>query len=235
MSRRFLVGSGPTSGSGTASRPPNPVPGQLHWRTDKLFMETYDGTAWRVYGLPVVAALADISNPITGQKALLTTDGRNYRYTGSAWALDGGVIARGVRTTSSTAANPSPVLRLDGVPVYSGRCYRVTSNNINIFGAAGDTDSLNIRFSSSGNATSASPEVAGGRHEMKLVNGGGAAAQFRVATDYFPTSDLTISFLLIGERNTGSGTVQVYGDATSIIELTIEDLGPAPSNTAVIL
>lgn len=237
MPRRFLAGTGPSSGSGTSSRPPNPVAGQRHWRTDKSFEETYDGAAWRVYGLPVVAALADISNPLTGQNALLSTDGRLYRYTGTAWALDRGIIARGVRITSSATANPSPVLRLDNVQVYAGRGYRVTTNNVNIFGAANDTDSLNVRFKTGGTAAiSTDTELAGARAEMKLINGGGTAAQFRVFTDYFPASDLVVSFLLIGERNTGSGNVQVYADnGVNPILFTIEDLGPAPASTAVIL
>lgn len=145
-----------------------------------------------------------------------------------------GAVAYGKVTTSTTAANPCPAMRIDGIQLYAGRQYRIYTNWINIFGTAGDTDSLNIRYTTNNTqATAASAELPGARHEMKLVNGGGAAAQFRPDTVYVPAADQIVSLLLIGERNTGSGTVQVYGDATSIVTLTVEDIGAAPTNTAV--
>lgn len=64
-------------------------------RSDKGWMETYDGTAWRVPGYQTVAALADITNPITNQLALLSSDTGIYRYTGSAWLF--------IESTSPTA------------------------------------------------------------------------------------------------------------------------------------
>lgn len=59
--------------------------GLVVYRQDKDWQEIYDGTAWRVQGTVTVAALADITNPITGQLAVLSTDSYLYRYTGSAW------------------------------------------------------------------------------------------------------------------------------------------------------
>lgn len=59
--------------------------GMQVWRQDKDWTEVYDGAAWRVQGIVSVAALADITNPFTGQMALLTTDNVVYRWNGSAW------------------------------------------------------------------------------------------------------------------------------------------------------
>jgi hypothetical protein len=59
--------------------------GFLISRTDKNWVEVYDGTAWRVQGTVKTGALADITDPLAGQLALLTTDNYLYRYTGSAW------------------------------------------------------------------------------------------------------------------------------------------------------
>lgn len=55
------------------------------YREDKDWIEVHDGTAWRVQGTQTVAALADITNPKTGQLALLSTDNILYRYNGSGW------------------------------------------------------------------------------------------------------------------------------------------------------
>jgi hypothetical protein len=66
------------------------------FRTDKGFQEFYDlaATKWRVRGSVTVAALADITDPLTGQMAMLTTDLMWYRWTGSAWL--------GIQHTSGT-------------------------------------------------------------------------------------------------------------------------------------
>lgn len=62
--------------------------GLVAYRRDRNWIETFDGTAWRVEGPPVVSSIADLSaitNPHTGLLATNTGDGLIYRYTGSAW------------------------------------------------------------------------------------------------------------------------------------------------------
>lgn len=79
---------GITSGSGTGSRPASPVAGQSHWRTDKNFMEVYDGAAWRVPGTVVVSATTDITDPVVGQQVINVADEyRRWAYSGatSGW------------------------------------------------------------------------------------------------------------------------------------------------------
>lgn len=215
----------------------NPYDGMQVYRRDMDWVETYDGTAWRAPAFVKTSSNANVTNPFTGQYAQNTTDGQLYRYTGTAWVPARGVIAYGKRTTASTAGNPTSVLRLDNVSLLSGRMYRITTCNLNVFGTANDTDSVNVRFKTGGTAAiTTDTELPGARSETKLINGGGAAAHARVFTDYVPGADATYSFLLTGERNTGSGSVQVFGDTgASPIIFTIEDIGVAPSNTAVIL
>lgn len=68
------------------------------YRIDKGWTEVHDGTAWRVQGFVKTAALADITDPVTGQMCLLTTDNMIYRWNGSAWV--GALPAGG--TTAAT-------------------------------------------------------------------------------------------------------------------------------------
>lgn len=79
-------GGGVVVGSGTAGRPVAPINGQAYWRTDKNFMEVWDGTNWRVQGTVVVSALTDITTPTTGQLAIHSGDNyRMWQYDGSTW------------------------------------------------------------------------------------------------------------------------------------------------------
>ena len=70
--------------------------GKAIYRTDKGFLEFYDlgATKWRVRGVVLVGALADITDPVTDQVAFLGTDRSFYRWDGSAWAR----LVTGVRT-----------------------------------------------------------------------------------------------------------------------------------------
>lgn len=82
--------------------------GQMVYRQDTDWTEVYDGAAWRVQGLVTTSALANITNPFTGQLAILSSDLMIYRWTGSAWlgeqhtAVDGG-FARYRRTTNQAS------------------------------------------------------------------------------------------------------------------------------------
>lgn len=155
------------------------------------------------------------------------------RTDGNWYSFPQGVIARGFVTTSSTAGNPSPAMRIDNVPLLANHMYRVYTSNVNLFGTANDTVSMEIWWSNIGAATTGSLRLPGARSEIKLVNGGGAAGQAHCDTVYVSPVNQTASFLVAGERNTGIGNVTVFADATSILALTVEDLGIAPANTAV--
>jgi hypothetical protein len=72
--------------------------GMTVYRQDMDWEEIYDGTAWRVQGLQAVASLANITNPMTGQMAWLTTDGILYKWSGAAWQ---GVLPIGTVATAA--------------------------------------------------------------------------------------------------------------------------------------
>ncbi|MEC3977910.1 hypothetical protein [Amycolatopsis sp. H20-H5] len=66
---------------------PNPFPGMSVYRRDKNWIETRSLTAWRTPDLVKTSALADITDPLTGQLALLTADNMLYRWSGSVWVI----------------------------------------------------------------------------------------------------------------------------------------------------
>ncbi|GGM76870.1 hypothetical protein GCM10012275_54420 [Longimycelium tulufanense] len=63
----------------------DPYDGMAVYRTDRDWLEVFDGTAWRNPAMVSTTALADISNPSTGQIAFSRSTNLPYRYTGSAW------------------------------------------------------------------------------------------------------------------------------------------------------
>lgn len=65
-------------------------PGYTIYRTDRKWIEEYDGTYWRVQGVPLVSSLSDcaaITHPLTGMLASDSSARTRYRYTGSAWEV----------------------------------------------------------------------------------------------------------------------------------------------------
>lgn len=78
-------------------------------RMDKGWNETYSGVAWRVPNFTTVAALADITHPLTLQTAILNTDNKIYRWSGSAWVEYGvlGVMPGGEWLITGTQTIPT--------------------------------------------------------------------------------------------------------------------------------
>jgi hypothetical protein len=100
------------------------------YRTDKGWVEIYDGSAWRVRGTVTTAALADITDPTTGQLAFLTTDLQIYRYTGSAW-ITVNPFFHGYQLTGATqsiSANTPVAITMTGEIVDNINCHSTSSN-----------------------------------------------------------------------------------------------------------
>jgi hypothetical protein len=80
------------------------------WRTDRNWIETYDGTAWRVQGRATTTSTADrdsaITNPFTGQEAITTDTRTLWYYTGSAWVKQtvGEIVADTGNLTTTNGA-----------------------------------------------------------------------------------------------------------------------------------
>lgn len=75
--------------------------GALIYRKDTNWLETYDGTAWRVVGVPAVSDYSGITDPYPGQLVVNTTDNMVYRWNGSAWV---GSVALGGSTAATRHA-----------------------------------------------------------------------------------------------------------------------------------
>lgn len=109
-----------------AARPAAPYAGQAIYRLDKKFVEIHDGTAWRVAdSCAPVGALADITNPVTGQTAILTTDNMLYRWSGSAWVAimhtspgAGQGLYQQANAQSFVSGTPTKI-KFDAVPPYA--------------------------------------------------------------------------------------------------------------------
>jgi hypothetical protein len=120
----------------------------------------------------------------------------------------GTVIARGRRTTNSTAAaTEQSVLRLDNVSVLLGRVYWIGTGPLGL-----DT-------------TVASATGA-------MVN-----ASFAESVDcgafYVPSADEVLSILLTTSRSTGTGNISLAASATAPIDLYVVDMGTDPGDTGV--
>lgn len=125
--RRFVVRvagawvvapSGPVIIADAAARAAivTPYDGMTIFRQDTEWLEVYDGAAWRVQGHVITSALANITNPFTGQTCTLNSDSYQYRWTGSAWlnylCAGNGNAAEFSRTTVQSIPN-NTVQRID--------------------------------------------------------------------------------------------------------------------------
>ncbi|RSD22011.1 hypothetical protein [Amycolatopsis eburnea] len=114
-----------------------PYDGMAIYRRDLDWIETYDGTAWRAPMWCRTTALANITNPVTGQMALLTTDNYVYRWTGSAWSPVFAASKVGGEWTANanqsiTANSGANKLTFGGVRIPANGVTLTTSNTVNI-------------------------------------------------------------------------------------------------------
>jgi hypothetical protein len=82
----------------------NPWSGCTVFRTDLKAHETFDGSIWRTLGMPVVSSYANlstISNPFTGQSAMVSGTLLGYVYSGSQWSRAPGYTVDAVALTTN--------------------------------------------------------------------------------------------------------------------------------------
>jgi hypothetical protein len=140
-----------------------------------------------------------------------------------------GIVKYGWRTTTSTnTANSSTavgVFRVDGISLLSGRAYSIRCPTLHITSTVTtDNTRVEVRYSTSGTATTASA-VMPGLQAFQLFG-----STVTLETIYQPGSNQTVSLLLCIARDTGSGTVSLFGDATRLYQVIVEDLGLAVTN-----
>lgn len=147
-------------------------------------------------------------------------------------ALPKGVVMRAQRTTSSsTTTTEVGVLRLDGVPIVAGRSYRIWTSPLAVHSsAANDVVRARLRVSTSGTATTSSTQLA---ITQDIVPNTAHPPAPSISSRYDPTSSGTLSVLLTVGRQTGTGNVDILSGSGLEIELVVEDVGLAVSDTGV--
>lgn len=203
-----------------------PHDGLQIYREDRDWVEIHDGTAWRVQGIGVCATQVDrdaaITNPYNGQFAFTTDWTTLWVRRAGVWErYPRGLIARSRRVTPSAGSTGATVAvrRVDGIVIRAGECMRVDTSTLHPTSTnPGDNIRVEIRYSTSGVATTASP----------LLPGAQAFEEFgsttSLTTTYTAAVTETISLLLCVARDTGSGTASLYADAVArFIEMLVFD------------
>lgn len=136
-----------------------------------------------------------------------------------------GQIAYVSRDTSSTsAAGATGVLRLDGVPVYAGRRYEISTNSLVLLNTvAVSMSSARLAYDDTGAvATSASTPLPINNQYIHTINNGASAVAKGM---YEATTDTTLSVLLFTLTVTGAGLTRAFTTGGWLIELWINDMG----------
>ncbi len=150
--------------------------------------------------------------------------------------LPAGVLARGRRITSSGAIAGTEIglLRLDNIPVYAGRLYRISTNGLNLDSDTANTDILaaRIRVNTSGVATTSSTIVGFMRNWIDNQNQSNVTP---LNVYYMPSADGTASFLLSAIRQAGAGIDILFASAAEPCDLVVVDEGLDPGDTGVVI
>lgn len=148
--------------------------------------------------------------------------------------LPQGVIARGNRASNSTATSGTTeqgVLRVDSIPVYTGRLYRISTGPLIIDGSvANDAVRVILRGDTTGSATTSSTQLAISQGVVPNIS---LPERFEIDIPYAPAADGTLSVLLSIVRQSGTGVFQVLGASTIPINLVVSDEGLDPGDTGV--
>jgi hypothetical protein len=149
--------------------------------------------------------------------------------------VHGTIIARGRRTTSTTTTTTSlGVLRLDDIPITSGRAYSVHTSGLALDGGTTAAVALAIiRYTTDGSTpTTSSNQFPGGWTRDVTTNTTDGPIHATGAI-YVPSSDETLSLLLCIQSGNGAVAVQMLGDATFPIDMWVVDHGTDPGDTGV--
>lgn len=145
------------------------------------------------------------------------------------------VVARGRRTTATgnITTTETGVLRLDNIPVYAGRLYRISTSNINMdTSVADDVGTCRIRISTSGAATTSSTQIANIR---QVIDNATSSNIVPLNTFYAPSSDATLSVLLSAVRVSGTGNLLIFCSGTDILDMVVTDEGDDPGDSGVVI
>lgn len=142
-----------------------------------------------------------------------------------------GILARGNRTTSSTTTTTEQsVLRLDDIPMYLGRAYKIWTSPLQLdTTVANDVVRANLRITTDGSTPTTSSTVLSWSQTRADDATNPNTASINI--DYTPTADELFSVLLTVARTSGTGNVSILAAATAPINLVVEDIGLDPTDT----
>lgn len=147
-----------------------------------------------------------------------------------------GTVARGSRTTASSASTGSEVeiMALEGIPVTAGRLYKVYTSPL-IFDStvAADMMEVYIRYAIDATATTASTKLASFACTSKTASGVQFVLPFICDLPISQTG--TMSLLMSIVRTSGTGACRINSSGAYPIDLVVEDAGVDPGNTGIAL
>lgn len=146
------------------------------------------------------------------------------------------IIARGSRNTdSSTTTGITAVLRLDDIPVTGGRVYEIATSPLHLDSTVIDDHiEARITYTTDGTTpTSGSTTLPGARAQGRQSVSASFAEGRTIQTLYVPAADETLSLLLCVRRDSGSGSVGIFGTSGFLIDMWVTDLGEDPGNSGV--
>lgn len=185
--------------------------------------------------LSVADRTARNAAPNEGEVSYLSDVNTYYTYNGTAWVplIAGQVIARGSRSTASTAAaGAQGVLRVDNIPLLAGRHYHIRTNSLTITSSvAADRVGCRLSLNTAGIATTASTVWA--QANSPAIDSTGSGVDANLDFNYTPGVNETASVLLWTTRLTGTGNASLLVTASVTIDLEIIDHGVDPGDTGV--
>lgn len=219
--------------------------GMVIYRSDLNALYGFDSSVFRPIGQISVAnssSLSNISNPAQGNVAVTRDTSGVYIFNGTSWDLmttaadaKKGIIARARRTSSTgnITTTETGVLRLDSVPVVSGRAYKIVTNGINMdTDTSNDVGTVRFRVNTAGTATTSSTLINSFRNTIDNNSQSNVVSAIGM---FIAGSTGNASFLMSLVRQAGSGNLIIFCDATNYLDMWVEDMGVAPSDTGVVI
>jgi hypothetical protein len=206
-------------------------PGTVQLQIDDAVQVILDGD------VDPIGAISLIGFPVFGARvmAMLVPPGGVFIIGNiGVGSLVGTCIARGFRGTTSTAsATEQSVLRIDDIPMKSGRLYFITSGPLTLdVSVANDVARALLRLEDTGVATTASTLLRVADSGVINITSGNSVI---VSCHYTPATDITASILLSTSRIQGTGVVSITAGGGVPTNLYVFDCGDDPGDTGVIL
>lgn len=151
-----------------------------------------------------------------------------------------GIVAYGRRTTASANATDTTgvgVLRLDDIPVISGRAYEISINNFVLKSTVSlDYAASSIVYTTDGSTPStSSTELPKSRAQGRVEDTSNGFTR-TVLSIYTPSANETLSILLKVMRLSGTGNVTIFANTTAFpVEMYVRDLGVRPADTGTVI